>query len=173
MSALKPQIFLRYAKHKDLQRIVEIHNDVIREGGLTADMTPYKPGEKSAWFEVVSRKPYAILILAVDETIVGFVYLSPWRGGRAALRQVAEISYYLLKSYRGAGYGRKLLQEGMRAAKENGIKTLLAILLDSNMPSISLLESEGFHVAGHLPQVAELKDSIAGQFIMIKQYTDN
>jgi len=169
MSILKSQADMRNALLTDLPRIVEIHNDIIREGGLTADTTPYAVEEKRKWFEEMRKKPFAIQVLEVDEVVAGYVYLSPWRNGRAALQHVAEISYYLSYSFRGAGYGRRLLEAGVDSAIHNGFKTLIAILLDSNVPSISLLESEGFHVAGHLPLVAELKDDVAGQFIMMKQ----
>lgn len=162
-------MLIRSASLIDLPDIVEIRNNIIQEGGLTADMSPYSIDEKSKWFDQMTKKPYTIQVLEVNGIVVGYVYLSPWRNGRAALRRVAEISYYLAKPFRGTGYGRKLLQVGMDSATQNGFKTLLAILLDSNTTSVSLLESEGFHVAGHLPQVAELKDNVAGQFIMMKQ----
>ena len=169
MSIPNPQAVLRIALLADLHDIVEIHNGIIHEGGLTADMSPYSIDEKNKWFDEMSKKPFTIQVLEVNGIVAGYVYLSPWRNGRTALRHVAEISYYLTKTFRSAGYGRKLLQAGMDSAVQNGFKTLLAILLDSNIPSVSLLESEGFHVAGHLPQVAELKDNVAGQFIMMKQ----
>jgi L-amino acid N-acyltransferase len=169
MSILKQKVKIRNALLTDLPYIVNIHNDIIREGGLTADMTPYTLDEKRSWFEDTILEPYFIQVLEVNELVYGFVYVSPWRNGRAALRHVAEISYYLAKPFRGLGYGRQLLNKGIHLAKQNGFKTLLTLLLDSNVPSISLLESEGFHVAGHLPEVAELADSVAGQYIMIKK----
>lgn len=160
---------IRPAQSTDLPRIVEIHNNIILEGGLTADMSPYKLDEKLRWFEDMRMEPYVILVLEVDDQVAGYVYLSPWRNGREALRHVAEISYYLAKQFRGAGYGRTLLQAGMHSAAQSGFKTILAILLDSNLASTSLLESEGFHIAGHLPQVAEFDKGAAGQFIMLKK----
>jgi len=166
-----PKVTLRRAQLADLPDIVKVHNSIIQEGGLTADLSQYTIDEKRAWFEVVSANPYVIEILEVENEAAGFVYVSPWRSGRAALKNVAEISYFLAKPFRGNGYGRNLLQKGIRLACENGIKNLLAILLDSNMPSIRLLESEGFREAGHLPQVAELKESVAGQVIMMKRIT--
>jgi len=169
MSVIKSHVNIRLAHIADLTHIVEIHNNIILEGGLTADMAPYQLEEKNKWFEEMTQKPFVIQVLEVDKVVAGYVYLSPWRNGRAALRHVAEISYYLAKSFRGSGYGRKLLQTGMDSAVKGGFKTLLAILLDSNVTSVSLLESEGFHVAGHLPDVAELKDKVAGQFIMMKE----
>jgi len=169
MAIKKPQVKFRCACLTDLPCIVEIHNDIIREGGLTADMTPYTIEEKRTWFEETTKTPYFIQVLEVNKVIAGFVYVSTWRNGRGAVRFIAEISYYLAKAFRGNGYGRMLLQEGMQLAMQNGFKTLLAILLDSNAPSIRLLESEGFHVAGHLPGIAELANSVAGQYIMMKR----
>ncbi len=158
----------REAKFGDLPGIVKILNDIILEGDMTADMSPYSVDEKQSWLESLSKPPYFVHVLEVDGIIAGYVYISPWRNGRAALQHVAEISYFLAMAFRGAGYGRKLLLRGLQSAKEGGIKTLLAILLDSNTTSTQLLESEGFHIAGHLPLVAELNDRVAGQFIMMK-----
>lgn len=159
---------MRDALLKDLPRIVEIHSDIILEGGLTADLEPYSLSERATWFELTSKHPYFIALLEVGEEIAGYVYTSPWRNGRGALCHVAEVSYFLAQPYRGNGYGRLMLQESMRSAAQSGFKTMLAILLDSNTASVSLLESEGFKIAGHLPGIVELDDRVSGQFIMIK-----
>jgi L-amino acid N-acyltransferase YncA len=171
MSIINPNIKFRNALLSDLPRIVEIHNDIIREGGLTADMTPYTTEEKRKWFDKISVKPYFIKVLEVDKEITGYVYVAPWRNGREAVRHVAEISYYLAKPYRGNGYGRTMLQEGVRLSLKNGFKILLAVLLDTNLPSIRMLESEGFFKTGHLADVAELERGVAGQLIMMKRIT--
>jgi phosphinothricin acetyltransferase len=161
---------LRKAQIADLPLIVDILNDVIAEGGLTADISPYTIEEKKNWFAQTSISPLFIQVLIVDDIIAGYVYLSAWRNGRGAVRHVAEISYFLAKRYRGNGYGRFMLKKGIELAEMKGIKSLLAILLDTNARSVDLLKSEGFRIAGHLPDLANVEEGVVGQYIMLRSH---
>lgn len=162
------KVELKQAKPNDLTKIVKILNGIILEGGFNADLETYQVEEKEAWFKIVTTSPYSLLCLHHENEIIGYTYLSPWRSGRSALAKVAEVSYYLKKEFRGNGYGEMMLQNIEQKAVENGFKNLLAILLDSNIGSIKLLEKYNYLKAGHLPKVAELSDKIAGQLIYLK-----
>lgn len=162
------KVELKEATSNDLFKIVEILNSIILEGGFNADLVTYKVEEKEAWFNIVSSSPYALLCLHHQNEIIGYTYLSPWRGGREALAKVAEVSYYLKKEFRGNGFGKLMLKSIEQKAVRNGFKNLLAILLDTNIGSIKLLEKEGFHKAGHLPNIADLRDNTCGQLIYLK-----
>jgi len=158
----------RKAQQADLQAIVTILNEIILEGGFNADLKTYTLKEKQKWFDTVSSEPYTLQCVLHNNTIIGFCYLSPWRGGREALSKVAEVSYYLQKAHRGKGYGKLMLKHIVETAKQNGFENLLAILLDSNLRSLQLLEQAGFKKVGHLPNVANLLKEKAGQFIYLK-----
>lgn len=159
---------LRVAREEDLPRLVDIYNEVILEGGFTADLRPYTIAQRRPWFNDHLIPPFQIHLVIEDDLVLGYFYLSPWRDGRAAMRQVAEVSYYLTSSARGRGVGRFMLQQAQLIAKNAGIRHLLAVLLDINTGSRSLLEKEGFSQAGHLPDIANLGETHCGQFIMLK-----
>jgi len=53
------------------------------------------------------------------------------------------------------GVASKLVGHAIRECSRLGIKTLIAILLDINVPSVRLLEKFGFQKWGHMPNVAD------------------
>ena len=81
------------------------------------------------------------------------------------MHAIAEVSYYVDEMHFKKGVGRQLLQHALVNAKRVHKKTILAILLDINHPSIELLKSEGFHQWGHLPDCIDLDGFICGHLI--------
>lgn len=159
----------RLATAADLPRLVEIYNQAILEGGCTADLVPYTLEQRREWFAAHQQAPFQIHVLEEAGEVCGYFYFSPWRGGRAALREVAEVSYYLAAEARGRGLGRTMLAQAELLARRDGLSTLLAILLECNTASRTLLEKGGFTLAGLLPQIADLGEMRSGQLIMYKQ----
>jgi phosphinothricin acetyltransferase len=90
----------------------------------------------------------------MDNIVTGFVYIDSYRPGRTALKQTAEISYFVDKNYRRRGIGRKLIGFMESQCNDLGIKTLFAIIIDSNEASIKLIEKCGYKKWGHLPKIA-------------------
>ena len=146
---------IRIAKIEDLGSIVEIYNQAIAVGQKTADLTPVSVEERKAWFEAHPADKYPILVAEQDDTILGYLTLSAYRPGRMALRHTAEVSYYVHFDHHQKGVASKLLQQAIEMCPALHIKTLFAILIDSNEASLRLLEKFGFERWGHLPRVAE------------------
>ena len=153
----------------DLPKLVALYNAIIAEGGFTADLAPYSLAQRQSWFNDHRQPPFQIHVVEIDQQIQGYFYFSPWRSGRAAMRQVAEVSYYLAKEARGRGLGRFILEQAQQLAVDAGLKYLLAILLESNIGSRTLLEKGGFSLAGQLPEIADLGEKRCGQLIMYKK----
>jgi len=158
----------RLATLADLPRLVEIYNQAINEGGCTADLEPYTVEQRRAWFDDHSRAPFQIYVVVAGGELAGYFYFSTWRGGRRALRDVAEVSYYFDQAVRGKGFGRYALAQAEQIARDSGLRYLLAILLECNTASRVLLEKNGFVHAGVLPQIADLGGTMCGQLIMFK-----
>lgn len=159
----------RLATAADLPRLVEIYNQAILEGGCTADLEPFTLEQRQGWFDSHRQAPFQIYVLEEAGELLGYFYFSAWRGGRVALREVAEVSYYLACEARGRGLGRYMLEQAERLARQAGLCTLLAILLECNTVSRTLLERGGFSLAGLLPGIADLGGMRSGQLIMYKQ----
>ncbi len=156
---------IRIAKPDDLKQIVAIYNQAVEEGDCTADTHSLTVEERQDWFNSHSPDKYPIHVMEENGVITGWCSLSAHRKGRMALRNVAEISYYVENNHRGKGIGRQLMQHALQEAPRLGLHNLFAILLDINQVSIALLEKNAFSKWGHLPDIAEFPGKTCGQFI--------
>jgi len=146
---------IRTATIEDLDAIVEIYNQAISAGQKTADTTPFSAKDRVAWFEEHDPDKYPVLVAEDQESILGYLTVSPYRPGREALRHTAEVSYYIHFDHHRKGVASALLRHAIGICPDLRIKTLFAILLDSNEASIRLMEKFGFGQWGHLPRVAD------------------
>ena len=146
---------IRIAKFEDLEIIVEIYNQAIAAGEKTADITPVTSDERKVWFDGHTPDKYPILVAEKGESIVGYLTISAYRPGRMALRHTAEVSYFIHFEHHSKGIASRLLRYAIDMCPSLQIKTLFAILVDSNQDSIRLLAKYGFNKWGHMPRVAE------------------
>lgn len=163
------KISYRRAVSDDLSSIVAIYNSAIEEGGFTADLSPFTVDEKRAWFDKTNQVPYGIFVVETENKIVGYFYFSAWRGGREALSQIAELSFYLHPSARGKGLGQQVLTWANKEAQSTDFQHLIAILLDINHRSIHLLKKNNFQLSGQLPNIAVINKESCGQLILLKK----
>src|SRR5690606_38334138 len=109
-------------------------------GFETADMQS-KPWEESLqWFQLHHKESHPILVACIDGAIVGWLSISPYRTGRAALRYTVELSYYVHPNFKQQGVGSLLMEQAIQECHNRNYKTLLAIVLDKNEKSIRLLQ---------------------------------
>jgi phosphinothricin acetyltransferase len=165
MNISSGQLEFRIAEKKDWNRVLEIYNEAVSEFGKTADLYEQDLDSKHDLLSLHLHIKYPILLGLINEKIIGWCSLSPYRKGRKALEFVAEISYYISGEYRNKGIGTSLIEKSIAHARDNGIRNLIAILLDINTESIRLLEKFKFKQWGHLPEIANIEDKICGQFI--------
>jgi len=147
---------IRIAELKDLKAIVEIYNQAIAAGEKTADITPFSLDDRKSWFSDHDPDKYPILV-AEEESVVGYLTISAYRPGRMALRHTAEVSFFIHFDHHRKGIASRLLQYAIDMCPSLQIKTLFAILVDSNQNSIRLLEKYGFNKWGYMPRVVEFE----------------
>ena len=145
---------IRNAKLEDIDRINDIHNQAINEKFKVSYLTSCTNDMMLEWFKEHNDKEYPVYVAEIDNTVIGFVYINSYRPGRVALKQTAEISYFVDKNYRGRGIGKKLIEFMESRCNNLGIKTLFAIIIDNNDASIKLIEKCGYKEWGHLPKIA-------------------
>ena len=92
--------------------------------------------------------------MEIDNKVIGWYSLSPYRKGREALDHVAEVTYYLHKDFQRMGYGTKMLEHAIESAPNYGITILVAILFGHNVASVKLLEKFNFELWGNFPETA-------------------
>jgi len=156
---------IRTARQADLARIAEIYNQAVALKSATADLDPIEPGDRVRWLEEHVPEKYPIYVAEVDDKVIGWCSLSPYRPGRMALRYTAEISYYIHEGYRRKGIGSALVKHAIAQCEKLGIKTLFALLLDVNVASVKLLEKHDFAKWGHMPNVADFDGQECGHLI--------
>lgn len=149
---------IRKANISDLSRLTEIYNQAIDAGYCTCDTEHFLVQERQPWFNEHQDRRCPIFVYVLEEDVVGYSYISSYRKGRQALNEVGEISYYVDFSYHGFGIAKRLIEHTIQAAKSLGYTSLIAILLDSNRESISLLKKYRFEEWGVLPKVAKLNN---------------
>lgn len=157
---IKDELIIRDAKSIDLSAIVNIYNQAIRSGNATGDMEEFSVQQRLDWFSKFTPHKHPIYV-AVDkhtDSVLGCVYLSPYRSGRKAMDTVAEISYYVDYRYHSRGIATALMRYAINQCKHLHIENLLAILLEVNTASISLLEKFDFEQWGYYPNIVKLKN---------------
>ena len=145
---------IRSAQIADLPRIVTIYNQAIEEQ-TTGYLEPLELADRVPWFENHHPDSYPLWVAEIeDEPVAGWISLSPYRPERAAFRSVAEISYFVDRDQRRKGIASTLMQTTTGEARRLGYANLVAILLQGNQASISLLQKHGFREWGHMPRIA-------------------
>ena len=155
MNTLKTKsqrIVVRYANITDLPKIIFILNQAIdaQANGILIKETVES---KLKWFHEFDINTHPIYVATLNKQIVGFCYLSPYRRGRQAMSKVAEISYYVDYNHHLKQIGSTLMKYAIKDCKRLKKHSLLAILLDNNTASISLLENYNFKKWGHFPGI--------------------
>ncbi|MET2985018.1 GNAT family N-acetyltransferase [Aureibaculum conchae] len=147
---------IRIATVTDLPAIVKIHNQAIRARNKTGNLDEFTVGQRKKWFETHLNQKYTILVALENNVVVGYASISPYREGRTAFLNTAELSYYVDFGHHKKGIGTQLVKESFQYAINNGIKVLVCILLSVNKVSIKLLEKNGFSLWGTMPNAAEI-----------------
>ena len=131
-----------------------MYNNVILEKFKVAYLTPWTIDMRFEWFKENNHDEYPICVAEIDNVVIGFAFIHPYRQGRIAVKQTAEISYFVDNNYRRMGVGKKLIEHMESKCYKLSIKTLFAIIIDTNEASINLIEKCGYEKWGHLPKIA-------------------
>lgn len=150
---MSSSLHIRIAQDNDLPAITTIHNQAILEPYTNAYTETFKPGERNKWFEE-HRGNCPIYVAVENNEVIGWLSVSPYRSGRAALSRTKEVSYYVHNGHRGKGVASALLQYAKNKINDLESSVYIAVVLDKNEASIKLLEKNGFSLWGHLLNVA-------------------
>jgi phosphinothricin acetyltransferase len=162
-------MLIRDAKIEDIPKINEIHNQAIEEKFKVAYRTPWSDETMLLWFKDHNCQDYPICVLEADHIVCGYGYTNPYRPGRIALNQTAEISYFVDQNSRRRGVGQKLIAFIEAQSVSLGIKNLFATIFDVNFESVRLIEKCGFKKIGHFPKAAAFDDIEVGHFYFAKR----
>jgi phosphinothricin acetyltransferase len=132
--------------------ILEIFNDAILHSTALYDYKPRTPASMTTWFAAKHNNHFPVIGLEDDAgTLLGFASYGSFRA-YPAYKYSVEHSIYVQKDHRGEGLGRKLLEEIIHVAGEQGVHTLIGGIDASNEASIALHQALGFEHAGTIRQ---------------------
>ncbi|MES2704695.1 MAG: N-acetyltransferase family protein [Bacteroidota bacterium] len=152
---MREHSFIRDAQPGDIAGVITIYNHAIEAGFQTAFTDPFDEESGAAFFAAHSPDRYPLFVHVLENQVVGWASITPYRQGRKAFRYTVEVSYFVHHDHLSVGIGSALLEHTLNACKELGYKTAIAIILSKNTPSISMVEKFGFAKWAHLPAVAD------------------
>ncbi len=134
-------------------QILAIFNEAILTSTALYDYKPRTSEMMATWFENKTKGNFPVLGL-VDETnqLLGFGSYGTFRAW-PAYKYSIEHSIYVASSFRGRGLGKRLLQELIAVAQEQGFHVLIGGIDSENAVSIQLHKTFGFQHAGRIRQV--------------------
>src|SRR3954451_21697489 len=139
---------IRPATEADLPAITEIYQHAVRYGTATFELIPPDLAEMTRRFRVLMDGGFPYLVAAVDGSVVGYAYASPYRP-RLAYRFTVENSVYLQPAVHRHGIGLQLLQRLIGECEPRGYRQMIAVIGDSaNAGSIGVHAKCGFEMIG-------------------------
>jgi len=143
---------IRSYEQKDIAIINEIYNQAIVAGHNAFEQT-INLQDRIKWFNNRNNITHPVYVFENNSVVNGWLYFSPYRTNRSSLSKTAEVSYYVHNQYLRKGVGSKLLHFAIEVAPSLNFKTLIAILISTNLPSIQLLHKFNFQQWGIMPNI--------------------
>ncbi len=148
-------ISIRLATINDTKSIVEIYNEGIRnrQNAILDEIMLRAYHEK---FKNRDLTEYPIFVAILNDEVIGWISISPYRANRRAYLKSKEVSFYIDSNHTGKGVGSGLLKYVINSRSKINFDSLFAILLANNQHSIYLLKKFGFSLWGYMPKVLDM-----------------
>jgi L-amino acid N-acyltransferase len=158
---------IRLATEAELVSINSIYNHYVRTSVCTYQETQDRIADRAKWLRKHTPDQFPATVAVIDDKVVGFGALSPFRE-RSAYRFTVENAVYVRHDLHRRGIGRLLLADLIERSRATGHKTIIAVI-DAQQPgSIGLHRAFGFEVCGQMKQVGYKFDrSLAVVFMQL------
>jgi L-amino acid N-acyltransferase len=140
------------AKHADLDEILSIYNEVIRNSTAVYQEVELSPERGEAWFAAKLASGFPFLVARDESGVTGFGSFGEFRAW-PCYRHSVEHSVHVRLDRRGKGLGRALVVELMSRAAAMHKHVMIAGIDAENAASIKLHESLGFSKVGQFHEV--------------------
>ena len=147
MSPTQPAVCVRDSVEADVAAIHAIYAYHVLHGTASFELTPPTLDERRQRRADVVAKALPYLVGEQNGVVVGYAYVTLYRP-RPAYRFTVEDSVYVQEGLSGQGIGSLLLAEIIKLCTAKGYRQMMAVVGDSNPPSVSLHERHGFTLAG-------------------------
>ncbi len=159
---------IRPALRGDIPNFKQIYLHAIEERKVSLDSSFAEDDKLETWFNSHQNERFPLFAICEDDEVVGFSSISPFRGGRKSLADIAEISIYLESQTQGKGYGSVVLEHIAQQCKTLKFRVLIAVIIATNNSSIKLFERHGYSQYGKLPQLVTIGDEQIDWFFYAK-----
>jgi L-amino acid N-acyltransferase YncA len=139
-------ITVRLATLDDAAGIMAIYNTEVETQVSTFDLVTRTLDEQRQWLAQRSGA-FSAVVAVVDDRVVGFASLSPYKE-RAAYRTTVEDSVYVSREHPRLGIGRTLMDHVIGIARDSGFHSIIARIEASGTASRALHEACGFELVG-------------------------
>lgn len=144
---------IRRAVIDDVQDCLNIYNYEVEHGVATLDLEPRTLEEWHEWYNAHSDEHHPIIVGTVNDVVVGYASLSPYRL-KDAFKSTVELSIYIHKDYRGQGVATRLIERILEMAKaDTMIHNVVSVITAGNEGSTKLHNRFGFTYCGLTPEV--------------------
>jgi phosphinothricin acetyltransferase len=152
MTPTQPVVLIRDSLEADVVAIQEIYAHHVLHGTASFELTPPTLDDMRQRRADVVAKNLPYLVAEQNGVVVGYAYVTLYRP-RPAYRFTVEDSVYVREGLAGQGIGSLLLAEIIKICTAKGYRQLMAVVGDSNPPSVILHERHGFTLAGTFKSV--------------------
>ena len=147
------ELVIRLITQDDIASCLDIYNYEVVNGVATLDLEPRTLTEWQAWFEAHQTQEHCIIVGIMDDVVVGYASLSPYRT-KDAFKSTVELSIYIHEDYRGKGVASKLMAHILDHARvTDTLHTVVSVITAGNAASTVLHEQFEFTYCGLTPQV--------------------
>ena len=163
------RVEIRAASDQDWPDVYGFFTQIVDAGETYA----YPPGlsleqARPLWME---QPPGRTFVAVDDGTVVGSAKLGPNRPGRGA--HVGTASFMVDPQHAGRGIGRRLGEHVLRAAREDGYRSMqFNAVVETNTSAVRLWQSLGFEILTTVPEAFDSRrHGLVGLHVMYQRLT--
>ena len=147
------ELIIRSITKDDVFACLSIYNYEVEHGVATLDLEPRTLEEWHEWYNAHSDEHHPIIVGTIDDVVVGYASLSPYRL-KDAFKSTVELSIYIHKDYRGQGVATRLMERILEMAKaDTMIHNVVSVITAGNEESTKLHNRFSFTYCGLTPEV--------------------
>ena len=147
------ELVIRPITRNDIASCLDIYNYEVVNGVATLDLETRTLPEWQAWYEAHQTSEHCIFLGLMDDVVVGYASLSPYRP-KEAYKSTVELSIYIHQDYRGRGVATQLMAHILEIAKNDPLlHNVVSVITAGNEGSTKLHARFGFTYCGLTPQV--------------------
>ncbi|UZN02031.1 GNAT family N-acetyltransferase [Cellulomonas sp. S1-8] len=159
---------LRPVGRGDVDALARIYDHYVATSTATFELDPPGAGMWPEKIAAVTGGGWPFHVAVLDDDVVGYAYVAPWRT-RPAYAHTVEDAIYLAPGATGRGIGGLLLGSVLEAAAAAGAREAIAVVADGDTAaSLALHRRAGFADAGRLERVGRKFDRWLGTTLLQK-----